>query len=143
MVIERMLMLGAVALAVAIIWGLARIWQRRSVARMRAESPFHGLVEGGAPAIVSFSTPSCAECRSRQAPALELVERELGGGVRIVRVSALDRPDLVDQAGIMTVPATVVIDGAGAVRHLNLGFADAPRLIAQVRNACAASETML
>jgi hypothetical protein len=60
---------------------------------------------------------------------------ELGEDVAIVRLSALEHPELVEQAGILTVPATVVLDASGAVRHLNLGFTDAARLATQVRGA--------
>lgn len=131
--IDRLIILALVALAVAAAWWAARIWQARSLRRMQASSPFSGLVAPGVPAVVAFSTPSCAECRTRQAPALTEIERELAGGIQIVRLSAPEHPALVDQAGILTVPATLVLDATGAVRHLNLGFADARTLVSQIR----------
>lgn len=131
--IDRFLILVLVAVAVAGAWQAARLWQARSLRRMQAQSPFGALVASGMPAVVAFSTPSCSECRTRQVPALSQLERELGGGVQIVHLSAPEHPSLVEQAGILTVPATLVLDAAGMVRHLNLGFADTAKLISQVR----------
>jgi hypothetical protein len=39
---------------------------------------------------------------------------------------------LVQQIGILTVPATLVLDAAGTVRHLNLGYASDVRLREQL-----------
>lgn len=130
--IERVLVLLAVAIGVGIIWGVVRIWQQQAISRMQSTSPFATLVPAGTPAVIAFSSPTCTECRTRQAPALSRLERDLGQSVTVIRLSAPDHPQLVEQAGILTVPATVVLDRTGAVRHLNLGFADTARLVAQV-----------
>lgn len=50
------------------------------------------------------------------------------------RLSALDHPELVERLGILTVPATVILDTRGTVRHLNLGYADDAKLTAQLRD---------
>jgi hypothetical protein len=47
----------------------------------------------------------------------------------------LDHPDLVQKIGILTVPATVVLDSSGTVRHLNLGYASDVRLREQLAGA--------
>jgi thiol-disulfide isomerase/thioredoxin len=130
--IERIVILLAVALSVAAIWGLVRLWQRRMVSQMQVATPFSALVPANMPAVIAFSSPTCSECRTRQAPALTRLEQELGAQVAIVRLSAPEHPELVEHAGILTVPATVVLDRSGVVRHLNLGFADTLRLKAQI-----------
>jgi hypothetical protein len=56
----------------------------------------------------------------------------LGDKVTVRSLSALEHPDLVQQIGILTVPATVVLDAAGTVRHLNLGYASDARLREQL-----------
>ena len=48
-------------------------------------------------------------------------------------LSAFDHPELVQRVGILTVPATVVLDAAGAVRHLNLGYASDGKLREQLQ----------
>lgn len=130
---DRIIILGLVALGVVALWGLAQYWRGRAVQRMQVTSPFAALVPAGLPAVIAFSTPSCVECRTRQAPALTRLSEQLGASVTVVRLSAVDHPELVEQAGILTVPATVVLDATGIVRHLNLGFVDTNRLIEQVR----------
>ena len=84
---------------------------------------------------IAFSTPSCAECRTRQAPALSRLAIALGDQVTVRSLSALDHPDLVQKIGILTVPATVVLDSSGTVRHLNLGYASDARLREQLASA--------
>jgi hypothetical protein len=58
--------------------------------------------------------------------------KALGDAVTIRSLSALEHPDLVRHIGILTVPATVVVDAAGTVRHLNLGYASDARLREQL-----------
>lgn len=133
--VERLLILAAVALGVALVWAGLRAWRARRVARLAGEAPLAGIVPPGRPAVVAFTSPGCAECRSRQAPALARLEAELGDAVTVRTLAAPDHPDLAGRLGILTVPATVVLDARGAVRQLNLGFAPAERLAEQVRGA--------
>src|SRR5260370_1136263 len=49
---------------------------------------------GGRPAVVAFSTPSCAACHTAQRPALMALEERTGGRVRIVHVNAAERPQV-------------------------------------------------
>ena len=56
-------------------------------------------------------------------------------------VHALDRSGqrgilLTGWKGLLTVPATVVLDSSGTVRHLNLGYASDVRLREQLAGAC-------
>lgn len=131
--LERLLILLGVVLLVAALWGVLRLWRARRIARLAVETPLAGYVASGRPAVVAFSTPSCAECRTRQAPALAQLAAELGDQATIRSLSALDHAQLVDRLGILTVPATVVVDESGMVRHINLGFADAGHLASQIR----------
>lgn len=129
---ERSIILAGVILALFGIWSLVRIWQRRQLARLQSQAPFAHIVPPGKAAVIAFYTPQCAECRTRQAPALARLHAQLGDSVQIHRLSALEHPALVDQAGILTVPATLVLDPHGTVRHLNMGFADTPQLAMQL-----------
>jgi thiol-disulfide isomerase/thioredoxin len=130
--LERLLILVILAVAIGAGWGLLRVWRSWKLRQLRGAAPLVMVAPLGRPAVIAFSTPSCAECKSRQAPALSRLNAELGEAVTVRSVSALEHPDLVQQIGILTVPATVVLDQRGAVRHLNLGYASEVRLREQV-----------
>ena len=132
MMIERVLILAGLALLIMALWGAARLWRAWRVRQLRGAAPLAAVAPVGRPAVVAFSTPSCAECQARQAPALRRLTDTLGDAVTVRSISALDHPDLVQQIGILTVPATVVLDRRGVVRHLNLGYASDARLHEQV-----------
>ncbi len=130
--VERIIILGGLVLALFGIWSLVRSWQRRQLARLQSQKPFAHLISPGKAAIVAFYTPQCGECRTRQAPALARLHADLGDSVQIHRLSALEHPELVDQVGILTVPATLILDAQGTVRTLNLGFTDTTQLATQL-----------
>jgi thiol-disulfide isomerase/thioredoxin len=130
--IERIYILAGLALLIVALWGAARLWRAWKVRQLNGATPLVAVAPVGRPAVVAFSTPSCAECRALQAPALRRLTDALGETVTVRSISALDHPDLVQQIGILTVPATVVLDQRGVVRHLNLGYASDTRLREQV-----------
>jgi hypothetical protein len=130
--IERIFVLVALAVAIAAAWGLVRAWRAWKLRRLGSQAPFSAVAPRGRPAVIAFSTPMCAECHTRQAPALARLTAALGDAVTVRSVSALDHPDLVRRVGVLTVPATVVLDASGAVRHLNLGYASDAKLRQQL-----------
>lgn len=133
--LERFLILFLLGLAIAAGWGLLRLWRAAKLRHLRAEAPLSILIPPGRPAVVAFSTPTCAECHTRQAPALARLAASLGDSVTVRSLSALEHLDLVQRIGILTVPATVVLDRDGQVRHLNLGYTSDERLREQVSSA--------
>ena len=132
---ERIFMLCVLALLIAAGWAGVRVWSAWKLRRLRAAAPLADLAPPGRPAVIAFSTPSCVECRTRQAPALARLAAVLGDQVTVRSLSALEYPDLVQKIGILTVPATVVLDSVGTVRHLNLGYASDARLREQLAGA--------
>jgi hypothetical protein len=133
--LTRILILLLLPGAIAAGWGLLRLWRAAKLRRLGGEAPLAGLIPAGRPAVVAFSTPTCAECRTRQAPALARLRSTLGDSVTVRSLSALEHPDLVDRIGILTVPATVILDPRGRVRDLNLGYANEERLREQLARA--------
>ena len=133
--IERFGILIGLALMIVAGWAAIRMWSAWKLRRLGAAAPLADLAPTGRPAVIAFSTPACAECRTRQAPALSRLAAALGDQVTVRSLSALEHPDLVQKIGILTVPATVVLDAAGTVRHLNLGYASDVRLREQLANA--------
>lgn len=132
MLVERLLIIGGVTLAVLLVWGGIRYWQARTVRSLAQKTPFTGLVPVGKPAVVAFTTPGCRECHFRQLPALARLAGAVNDQVTICTLQAADYPQLVTQLGILTAPATVVLDARGMVRHINLRFVDTPVLLQQV-----------
>jgi thiol-disulfide isomerase/thioredoxin len=133
--VERLLILLALAGALAGGWQLLRLWQARRLRALAAERPFAELLPAGRPAVVAFTLPSCVDCRARQAPALERLRVQVGPAVQIAILPADAHGELVERLGILTVPTTVVVDAGGAVRFLNQGFADEARLAGQLAAA--------
>ena len=136
--VERLLILGAIAvLVVALVVG-GRVLAGRRLSRLRAADPDYlwALLRAdpdGRPTVVAFSTPSCAACKTAQLSALTVLKAKLGSGLRIIQVDASDRPEVANTFGVLTVPATVVLDRTGRVAAANQGFATADQLALQLR----------
>jgi thiol-disulfide isomerase/thioredoxin len=130
--IERALILVAVATAVAACYGLLRAWQASRLRSLAVERPFDDLLPAGRPAVVAFTLPTCVDCRARQAPALRRLSDSLGDRVLVQTLTVSEYPALADRLGLLTVPATAVVDARGVLRHLNQGFADEGRLAGQL-----------
>jgi thioredoxin-like negative regulator of GroEL len=82
-----------------------------------------GAQPDGRPAVVLFTTPSCAECAT---------QRALLKGVRVIEVDASAQPQVAARFGVLTAPTTAVLDAEGAVKALNHGFASPEKLAAQL-----------
>lgn len=130
---ERLIIVFTIALAVVACWAILRVVQQRRMRTLATERPFDGIVPAGRPTIVAFSLPSCRECRTRQIPALNRLGAQLGDHVGVQTLSAADHPELVERLGLMTVPATAVLDAHGVLRFLNHGFADEQHLNQQLQ----------
>ena len=80
--------------------------------------------------MVYFYGPHCATC-ARQAAVLD----ELARDHEVVRVDAAREAALADALNVATVPATAVVDAAGRVRALNLGYQPRDALAEQLARA--------
>lgn len=129
---DRIIIVALIGLAIAAGWGAVLLWRWRRVQQLREEILLSDLVPLGRPAVVAFSAPGCAECYTRQLPALERLRAALGDTVTVCTVSALEYSDLVRRIGILTVPSSVVVDPQGAIKQLNLGYASDVRLRDQI-----------
>lgn len=91
-----------------------------------------GTVPDGRPTVVAFSTAGCAACWTAQKPALAALEQRARNGVRVIPVDAAEQLQVARAFGVLTVPATVVLDQSGVVLAANQGFATTDRLAAQL-----------
>jgi thioredoxin 1 len=99
--------------------------------RDAGQAPLPGA-RPGVPAVLYFTTPDCAPCKTVQRPALEHLQERLGDRLQIIEVDAQARPDLARCWGVLSVPTTFVIDELGRLRHVNHGATRAEKLIQQL-----------
>ena len=89
--------------------------------------------QAGKPTILYFTTPDCAACKSAQKPALRRLAELTGDQLRVVEVDAYAQPELAKQWGVLSVPATFVLDDKGEARFVNFGVAPAQKLRTQLQ----------
>ena len=65
------------------------------------------VLEADKPVVAEFWAPWCGYCR-RLAPAVDQLEREIGGAVRILRINVDDEPDVTQKYEVDTIPALVL-----------------------------------
>ena len=109
--------------------------QMRRTSAFIAYDPLLSSLKPGIPAVVYFTTPTCAPCRFQQMPALEQLQRALGNGVQIIRIDATEQPHDADRWGVISVPTTFIVDKRGQTRAVNHGVADARKLQTQIASA--------
>ena len=135
--VERFLIILALALVVAAAVFAVRAWSGRRVTGLQTGQSlglWNALGESpdGRPSLIVFSTPSCTTCRTAQHPAVEAVEARFGGALRVLKVDLSRRPAVGHAFKVLTAPSTVVLSGDGRVGSFNHGFAPADQLVAQV-----------
>ena len=137
-------MAAAVLVAALVAGGRLLAARRFRVLRASAPAALWAALQtepDGRPTVVAFSTPGCTACHTAQRPALAALEQRVGGGVRVVHVDAAARPEVARAFGVMTVPATTVLDAGGAVLAANQGFASAETLAGQLGARATAGST--
>ena len=130
--LERLLMVGALAVVVLVLAFAVRALVRRRVAavigtatpgRLRAQLSSKG------PTLVYFYGPLCVSCTDQARVIEELVQES---GTLVLRFDVTKEPALADALGAVTVPTIAVIDIAGRVRHVNLGYHPKAILASQI-----------
>lgn len=126
--------LGLVLLAAYLVRARAR-HRTASLAGTALPAALGARLNFSTPGLVYFYGPHCSTCR-RQAGELEgLADSD---HVPILRINASSETQLADDLGVMTIPATVVVDRSKRVRSVNLGFRSAEELREQLLAASAA-----
>lgn len=137
--VERLVILSAFALLLATAYLLWRLRLQQQTQRLAAVDPGGpaelaslALIDG--PAVLYFTTPTCAQCRFQQTPALAQVQQRLDS-VQVLKLDALEHQRLADYYHVMTVPTTVVLDSQRRPLAINHGLATSERLLAQLAAA--------
>lgn len=124
----------ALALAVAGVAGF-RIWRAAQLRRVSDVDPrTPGLAEWqpGRRAILYFTTPDCAPCRTTQRPALRRLQADLGEAVQVIEINAAEQREIADHWGVLSVPTTFVLADDGRPQHVNIGVTGYDRLKRQI-----------
>lgn len=130
---ERLL----IALVLLAVLGAVVLLVRRELARRQSGGIGRSLSDllpqaRRGPAIVYLTTPYCAVCRAVQAPVLHRLRERTGDALQLLTVNVLERPDVAGRLGVLSVPATAILDEEGRVRHVNYGPAGLEELLRQV-----------
>jgi thioredoxin 1 len=124
-------LLWAIGIAAAL-FALYWLGNRLILARVRARRLGLETLRPGVPAILYFTTPTCAPCKLVQRPAIARLQERFGASLQVIEVDASARPDLADYWGVLTVPTTFIIDSEGRPRRVNHGVARAEQLQKQL-----------
>jgi thiol-disulfide isomerase/thioredoxin len=113
---------------------LAAFWLVNKLILARNHGNQMGLesLHPGIPAILYFTTPDCAPCKTMQRPALQRLQAQLGDGLQVIEVDAAAQPNLADYWGVLSVPTTFIIDEHGEARRVNHGVASTDKLLSQI-----------
>ncbi len=123
------LVLSLLVVTSVVLFLVGRVGQRRSAVLVQTPLPA-GLWErfaGHKGGIVYVHGPRCAPCQ-QQAVILERLEQQ---GIAVVDVDASREGHVAAALGVLTVPTTVLVDGAGIVRAANAGLRSAEALMVQ------------
>lgn len=126
--IERLILAAVLLLA-----GYAsyQLTARRQIKRVAGQVSFDPLLMNlapGIPAIVYFTTPTCAPCRLQQTPNLVRLQDEMGSQVQIIRVDASENPEAASRWGVFSVPTTFVLDRHGIPHSVHNGVVGTEQL---------------
>lgn len=136
MTLEDILTRSLIALTLAVAGVVAfRIWRAAQLRRVSDIGPrTPGLAEWqpGRRAILYFTTPDCAPCRTTQRPALKRLQADLGEAVQVIEINAAEQHEIADHWGVLSVPTTFVLADDGRPEHVNIGVTGYDRLKRQI-----------
>lgn len=131
--VERLLILVFLGVIAVAVYRLFARWQvSRANKLINAVDPVLRDFRKGTPAVLLFTTPFCAPCKSIVLPALERLQREMGDHLQVLQIDACERPEDADRWGVLSAPTTFILDASGSTRAVNHGVADYPLLKRQL-----------
>jgi thioredoxin-like negative regulator of GroEL len=77
------------------------------------------------PSVLYFTGESCTVCHTAQRPALRSLSATLDPNIEIREIDIAVEPDLARRYRVMSLPTTIVLDAAGHVTDINVGFTTA------------------
>ena len=132
-----MILLLAPLIAIAAIAGVALVLrvQRGGQRQLVGRVVENGVRAGQLPSILYFTGETCTICHTAQRPALRALAAGIDFGIEIREVDIAVEPDLARRYRVMSLPTTIVLDAAGQVTDINVGFASGEILRRQLVDA--------
>ena len=132
-----MILLLAPLIAVVVVVGSALVLRaqrggQRELVGSIVESP---RLRGSLPSILYFTGASCTICHTAQKPALRALAEGLDERIEVREVDIAAEPGLAREYRVMSLPTTIVLDAAGQVTDINVGFAKVETLRRQLVDA--------
>jgi thioredoxin-like negative regulator of GroEL len=90
---------------------------------------------GPLPSVLYFTGEACTICHTAQWPALRSLAGSIDPGIEIREIDIAVDPDLARRYRVMSLPTTIVLDAAGQVTEINVGFASGEVLRRQLVDA--------
>jgi thioredoxin-like negative regulator of GroEL len=87
------------------------------------------------PSILYFTGEACTICHTAQKPALRALAADIDPGIDIREIDIAVEPELARRYRVMSLPTTIVLDAAGQVIDINVGFASGDVLRRQLVDA--------
>jgi thioredoxin-like negative regulator of GroEL len=87
------------------------------------------------PSILYFTGETCTICHTAQRPALRTLAAGIDPGIDIREIDIAVEPELTRRYRVMSLPTTIVLDAAGQVTDINVGFASGEVLRRQLVDA--------
>jgi thioredoxin-like negative regulator of GroEL len=87
------------------------------------------------PSILYFTGEACTICHTAQKPALRTLAAGIEPGIDIREIDIAVEPELARRYRVMSLPTTIVLDAAGQVTDINVGFASGEVLRRQLVDA--------
>jgi thioredoxin-like negative regulator of GroEL len=131
------ILLLAPLIAIAVIGGVALLLQvqrsgQRELVGSVVETP---TGRGQLPSILYFTGEACTICHTAQKPALRALAAGIDKDIEIREIDIAVEPELARRYRVMSLPTTIVLDAAGQVTDINVGFANGEILRRQLVDA--------
>ena len=131
--IERLVILGILIVVGIVAYRLYRALHVQYAAAGAAHDPLLRHYRKGIPAVMLFTADFCYPCISQQQPAIQRLIEQVGKEqVQYIQVNVEADPESAQRWGVMSLPTTFILDGAGTPRTVNHGVTSTEKLIQQL-----------
>jgi thioredoxin-like negative regulator of GroEL len=132
-----MILLLAPLIAIAAVGAVALLLRVQRGGQRELVGSIVETVNGRAPlpSILYFTGESCTICHTAQKPALRTLAAGIDNGIDIREIDIAVEPEVARRYRVMSLPTTIVLDAAGQVTDINVGFASGDVLRRQLVDA--------
>ena len=131
-----MILLLAPLIAIALVGGVALVLRlQQGGQRELVGKALEPSASRDRPSILYFTGESCTICHTAQRPALRALAADIDPDIEIREIDIAVEPDLARRYRVMSLPTTIVLDTAGLVTEINVGFASGEVLRRQLVEA--------